>query len=247
MKTTIKIALIAICYFAINITATAQSGKVYRPRTTAPATNIPVVVAVKDTAVTQINQPKLDALVQLATKQKPLPKQDPSRAIATGTIKNETDENIVFGEARAEYYLRILSVRENPDYDKNPGGLIGLKYISGWDGFPSPWSEPIRTGHEFVITKVNDKEWKYTLYNIELNHRRVIQINVNYVSRGDRGDQPQNIPMSRYVIENAYYAHRSYNNNSFDANFIYSVPTPTLNTAYTLPTIVIKNAPVQPN
>ncbi len=244
MKKIFKVAIAATCLIATTFSANAQ--KVVRGRTSAQVATAPISVAVKDTTV-KTTLAVSAGLSQINKVIKPLPIQDPSRAIATGIIKNETDENMVFGEVRGEYYLKVGSVRENPDYNNNQGGLVGFKYITGWDGSPNPWSEPTRTGYEFVITKVNDKEWKYTLYNIELNHRKVVYIAVNYVSRGDRGDQPETYPISNYVIDNAYYAHKSYNNISFDANFIYTVPTPTLNSAYTLPTIVIKKPYAQPN
>jgi hypothetical protein len=251
MKTTIKIALIAICFFAINSTANAQSGKVYRPRTTAPATNIPVVVAVKDTpttqplstAVTQINQPKLDALVQLATKQKPLPKQDPTKAMATGTIKIEADELVSFGEENHDYFITLTDVKENPEYQNNSGGLVGMQYSFGLGNATSYIND-----FEIVLKKVNAKEYKYDIYNIPTKTRFAIALSINLKGyNADRVPDRYTQRMAYLQVENAYYMYKDYSNTNIATNFKYDWPIPTLNTAPTLPTIVIKNPLVQPN
>jgi hypothetical protein len=210
VKTTMsKIVLIAICLFTIQFNATAQ--KIIRGRTTAPVTTAPVTTQLANTAITQINDAKVDALVQLAN---PLPKQSKMMGMATGTIKINTDSVIKFNNNSniwETFSIKLGKVIENQS-SQNNGGLIGFKYsfkgglITGWDLLEEYYS---KFNCAYVTyDKVNDREYTYKIYNIPLNIRFSIIVYNNFYTFYEKVcfcKEPPNY-VRNAIISNAFYS-----------------------------------------
>jgi hypothetical protein len=169
MKTTIRIALIAICYFAINFTANAQSGKVLRPRTTAatiPAQK-PTPAPVDQTVITQVKA--VDASLFQA-----LPKQDPQYAQITGTITVDSGVDIKLfpvpgNGGKNNYYFGAQIV--HPVVNNNAGGLVGYDYEDGMYLNMLGTTSELFKKYKCVITKIDDTRYTYTIYNAPTNSK----------------------------------------------------------------------------
>ncbi len=162
MKKTIIVAITAICLLATNFTANAQKGKKYYKAADVPvkADAVPVAISVGDL----INK---------------VPKQDKNLAQLKGTIKNEadslfdlTDINTSPTLTNKESYTIYLNEVIYNWSNVPPGGLMPVEY-----GFVSPitntWYKNV------VVTKVSDREFNYTIYNVPLNTGAVVAFHFN--------------------------------------------------------------------
>jgi hypothetical protein len=215
MKSITKIALIAICYIAISFTATAQSGKVYRPRTSAPVTTLPVVIAVKDTttaqplgtAITQINQPKIDALVQLASPKCSLsgfitmPKE--ACKVPLTYLDRELylqlfylDSNDVMGKQESIKYTLTLAAASDVPADK-----IGFYYTVS--------NIPVNKKVFIRLIPSNIQNWNYekdgnTLYFRTLNDRGNEWINIHFDGNPNYGWGDTGYKLHLYMGKNTF-------------------------------------------
>jgi hypothetical protein len=236
MKTTIKIALIAICYFAINITATAQGGKVLRPRTTAPTTiptPNPTPAPADPTLATEIKA------VDVSIYGKKIPKQDPQKAKFTGTIKIDADSliKITDDETYGSYIIFLNGVKYNLSEPTPAGGLVQFEY-SFTNQISSTWYKNV------VVTKVNDREYNYTIYNVPLNTGVVVGL--QYKDPSGAAGSANGGPIKNMKITGAFSTEQIFSRlNQVNASPNYQATI--AGQVLTFPTITISNPPVQPN
>jgi hypothetical protein len=145
-----KIIIVTICCFAINLAATAQRGKVVKAKTVAPQ-------------VTQIDQAVKPINVAIFG----LPKQDKNLAQVTGTIKNETSYTFDFANiSQGKYGIDVCSVYYKEE--GKPGGLLNNRFCRN--------SAININKSNIVFEKINEKEYKYTIYNMPLNQKFIINL-----------------------------------------------------------------------
>jgi hypothetical protein len=231
MKTTMsKIVLIAICLFTIQFNATAQIGKVLRPRTTAPATQVPVSVALKDTTLkvystanvgTLANSEAVDAIAAVGVYNGVKnPKQDPSLGMISGkiiidedvdlptyglTLNQPSDQNQGNGFRK---FMLLSPVKENPvpnNTGTSTGGLIATwtKFSLGWDFATNPVE--ITTYSPVMVTKVNDRLYTFKAFNVPLNAKYTFVLSDSYWGNPDRKPEGYVSFFQQNKITNAYF------------------------------------------
>jgi hypothetical protein len=180
-KTTITLALATICYLATSFNAQAQKQKIYKE-------------AAK--TVTEINKPyteisAVDAIFKT-------PKQDKNLGQLTGIIKNETSYVLDFGNIENKYNLNLKECK----YEKKVSGSGDVQLVD--EGYFYVRELYVKQTN-YVFEKINEKEYKYTIYNIPLNTNFVISVMYNYSSGGCTScpNEPEKI-LNSVVYENAY-------------------------------------------
>jgi hypothetical protein len=163
-KITIKVALIAVSFFTIQLNATAQKVK---------------KGSVKMVSATPTNS-GISVLETVAGNISYTPTQDPNLGRAIGFINIQADSLIEIDQNQVlgKYYIQLAKVKENKT-TQEPGGLAPLRYIFN-NGYLSEADFPAGTASniklKIVLKKFNDKGYQYDIYNLPLNQKFVIQL-----------------------------------------------------------------------
>jgi hypothetical protein len=158
MKKTITVVLVTICYLATSFTAKAQKTKMYKAISGA----------------TQAQQPSV-ANVSIIAAMNP---QNPKLVQVTGIIKNETDMAINFSQddINTPGYRIIANKVENRQNLSTDPNVIELDRFILYGGID------LRNENQsmkYVIEKINDKEFRYTIYNMPINTSYILVLMVN--------------------------------------------------------------------
>jgi hypothetical protein len=176
----IKIVLFAILFIAINISATAQKGKVLKATTAAPAKPTPITMAPK-TEQAQVDQAIVEKVKAVDLSQfQVIPKQDPQLAKFTGTIKIESDSLFEFTDIKkfGTYIIYLNSVQYNWSTPTPAGGLLPVEY-SFKNMLVDSWYKNV------IVTKVNDRLYNYTIFNVPINVGVVVSFYYTDNASGD--------------------------------------------------------------
>jgi hypothetical protein len=216
MKSIIKIAIVTLCYITLTFTTNAQKQKFVRA-----STNVN----------TMATQPGRGINVgDLVTQG---PKQDPTNAKFTGKIRIESDSlfQITDNDIYNSYIVYLFQVERNASTPSTPGGLVPLEYTF--------YQQSVMHWHKnVVVTKINDREYNYTIYNVPLNKGMVVAFHYKDPS-GARADALGGY-MCKMKVTNAFTDEQIYRgNNRINATPNYQATM--AGQVLTLPTIVISN------
>jgi hypothetical protein len=219
MKKIIIVVLISIGYLTTGFNAQAQKGKYAKPagsgiKASQPYVgNAPIVAAFNNTPV-----------------------QDKNLAQFTGTIKIDSDSLFVFENNNLNkttfytymVYLKMIRAGE----DKNGIKLVEYDFF---ETLTSAWYKNV------VVTKVNERQYNYTIYNVPLNTGVVIGF--HYIDPTRNGDFNGG-PICKMRITNAFSDEQIYRGKgTINASPNYQATT--AGQVLTLPTITISNPVVQ--
>jgi hypothetical protein len=165
MKKTITTVFVTLGYLTTSFTVQAQKAKYYKE-----ASNISATAA----------QPSAGSVTILAA----MNPQSSKLTKITGTIKNETDFPIDFsqdlnGQIRSE--LMAIKVLDRPYLPTDPNIIITERYEL-YNG------DNIKNGNyqvSYLIQKINEKEFKYTIYNMPVNQQYIIALTLKNKTTAD--------------------------------------------------------------
>jgi hypothetical protein len=216
MKKQIKLCIVAMCCVVTTINTNAQKQKMVRL-----GTNVGTIAT----------QPGKGINVGDLVAQGP--KQDPTNAKFTGKIRIESDSlfQITDNDIYNSYIVYLFQVERNASNPSTPGGLVPLEY-SFYLPSVMHWHKNV------VVTKVNDREYNYTIYNVPLNKGMVVAFHYKDPS-GARADALGGY-MCKMKVTNAFTDEQIYRgNNRINATPNYQATM--AGQVLTLPTIVISN------
>lgn len=180
MKKTITAVLAIILIVTANFNAQAQKTKLYKE---------------VSKAVTDVNKPivsgaALDAILQT-------PRQDKNLGQLTGTLKIETSNAMIFGNTEGTFSFSLKECK----YVKNVTGTGAneivdeyYSYVRGLDIKPT----------EYVFQKLNENEYRYTVYNVPVNTNFVISVMYNSTYKASEGNDAAEKIMNSVIYVNAY-------------------------------------------
>jgi hypothetical protein len=179
MKKVITVVLISICYLAISFTAQAQKSKFAKPAATAAVqAQLPNV---RDVAIVAAMNPQNPKLTQI-----------------TGIIKNETNYAFDFAYSADKYFLTLNEC----NYEKRVSGTGDIQMIT--EGYFYANVMNIKQT-DIVYEKINEKEYRYTVYNVPLKINFAIAFSFKSSDIGCKGcviDFDKDL--KNVAIDNAY-------------------------------------------